>query len=171
MDNNKTGLKLNGNHYEIEVNAFTVEEVRREFDLDLFAIFEDKTVLQRLSHPAVFINVLRVLMDDSCVRWDTTEDKAFAQLFKSGDILDEATECFQNALIAFFPSRQRIPLLKLMEMEKRAEQRMMAKQNELIDSDKMNELIDLQLDQLEKNFGAALESLESKIRAGEPFDS
>jgi hypothetical protein len=163
MDKNKTGLKLGGNYYEIEVNAYTIEEVRKNFDLDLLACFEDKTVIEKIGQPATFINVLRVLMDDSCERHETTDDRSFARLFKDGDTLDEAAECFQNALLAFFPSRQRTPLRKLMQMEREAEARIRAKQDELIDSDKMDKLIDLQLDALERKFSSALESLESEI--------
>lgn len=159
-------IMLGGNRYYIDINAWTIDQVKRATGVDVLRCFEDGATLKSLGEAVNFINALRIFTSDDCKRHNTTDDEAFAKLFKNGDIIEQAMDAFKSALIAFFPSHQRIPLQKLMEMEKEAAKRMQDKALDLIQSGRVQGLMDLQLSELDKKFLNAVELLESEIREG-----
>ena len=95
-----TSIKLNDKRYEIEVNAYTLEEVRKELGIDVLRCFEDKDVFVKLGEAGTFIAALRIFMDDDCERNKTTDAKEFAKLFRSGDILEEAMDALLEVAVA-----------------------------------------------------------------------
>jgi len=166
MDNS-TSFELGGKRYEIDINAYTLEEVRKEVGIDLLKCFEDPTVLERIAEPAPLINAVRIFSDDDCERHGTTGDKDFAKLFRDGDKLREAAECLMNALICFFPSHQRKPLQKLMNSSREAELKLKERAGKMFDDPRIEKLIQSQLTKLDERFTSALESLELQMQADE----
>lgn len=164
-----TGFKLGDKHYEVDVNVYSIDQVRKLCDVDLLACFENEgAVLSDLSRDHIkLVNVLFVLCEDDCKRHETS-DADFGRSFKTGEQLNEAVDCFINALLAFFPKHQRDPLQKLMQYSREAEAEMANKMSLMADDPRLKSLVRSQVEKLDEQFTNALESLESDLRAKEP---
>ena len=171
MDNETIAFQLGGKLYTVDINAYTLGEVKKELGIDLLKCFEKPETFEQIAEPAALINCLRIFCKDCCVRNETDDDIAFAKLFKGGDILSEASECLLNAMILFFPSHQRTPLQKLMTHSRNSELKMKERAKGMMDSPTIEKLILQQQRKLDEQFTTALESLESQMQADEPSGS
>lgn len=144
-----------GQRWNVEVNPVSVDKVKAELGLDLLDIAsKEANVFGRLGEsPQLLVATLYILCEEQIDKRQT-EPEAFGKSFKTGDVLEGATEALINALLNFFPQRKRELLEKMVTASRNMEDRLMEKAHLLIDK-KLDVELESLLARLDSNFSGS----------------
>ena len=104
-----------GREWLIDLNVDNLREVSARTEVDLTQLFQDDEVTKALERTFIVADILWVL----CESQRSISKKDFDKGLK-GDAVDHAEKSLMEALVDFFPSRQRTLLRKAMEVPETA---------------------------------------------------
>ena len=100
--------------WAVEVTVGTIKRVRSLIDVDLLDLSDGSNMITRLAiDPILLCNVLFVVCKPQADEAGVTDEQFGEALF--GDALEAATNAMLEALVSFFPPRQRPALMRALE--------------------------------------------------------
>jgi len=135
-----------GRDWIVAVNVFSIKRVRVALEIDLTQVYDaDGTdILTRLANdPVALVDVLYVLCRDQAVERDLS-DEDFARAV-AGDVIDQATGAFVEAMIHFFPHRQSRPLAAIWARVTRGDERVAEALLDRVEGGSLDRLVDDQV--------------------------
>ena len=108
-----------GREWLLELNVDNLREIHARTEVDLTQLFADETVASSLERTFVMADILWVLCEPQ-----RTIDKAEFDRGLKGDAVEAAEKTLMEALIDFFPSKQREILRAAMEVPDAAQAEM-----------------------------------------------
>jgi len=129
-----------GHQWPLSITVNSIRKVKKTFDkIDLSRVIDDKSVLATLlDDPVTFVDVLWLLCEDSAPTGVTDYD--FGSRI-NGEVLDQAYVAFTEALIAFFPKRQRGALAKITSTIDKLQDEVMKVVNEEVNNETVEQMV------------------------------
>lgn len=120
-----------GRDWPVTITVGTVRRVRQLVDVDLLKL--DEALLKRLAtDPVELANVLYVICEPTCDERGIS-DEQFGELL-GGDVIDQATEAFIEAIIDFFPRARRTVARQVRAKAKTHEERLLKRTTERVEA-------------------------------------
>lgn len=142
--------------WDLALNIATVRAVRDETEIDLFSLAHpDKLRALVFDDPARMVDAWWVIIREQA-QTANVSDVDFGRAI-DGDALENGVSAFVEALIGFFPSRQRAPLAKLWEKVNQVTEAGAARATQILESGKLDQAILNELDRQEANIDAMLD--------------
>jgi len=159
-----------GKEWSIDIHALSIDQVRREVDVDLiaWATGTGEEVAKAASDPVTIIRVMCSLCADQMEK-DGVDEVAFAKALR-GDGLENAVEALVEDLIDFFPKSKATLLRSMHDKSRAAEAGLLTRMQAEIDTGVIGKAIDQQLTQFEKTCSTAAALLDSENQEPEPTE-
>ena len=155
-----------GNIWTVEINVGAIKRVRAICDINLLDVITvdkdgrpDANLLDRLSDdPVLLVDTLYAVCQPEIEKKGLT-DEEFGMSF-DGDALVAAAHALLDGIVDFFPEAKRRMFRKVLTASRRFEEATNRYLAETLDSGKLDEALELQLQKLNASFMSARESAE-----------
>ena len=136
-----------GREWTLVVNVGAVKRVKALLDVDLLETIEGRLLDRFIGNPVLLCDVIYALCKPQADAQQITSEQ-FGQAM-AGDVIDDATAAFLQALVNFFPSTRRAVLQKALEKVRRLEGMALDHASEVLDSDRLERVMREHLEALD----------------------
>lgn len=127
--------------WQVDLSIADVRRIRDATDVDLLAVFEDGSILERLAtDPITLVDVLFVACSVQAEK-EGISDEDFGRGL-AGDAIDDATRALLEAIVDFFPNARRAILRQIVDRILAADERATGKIQQAIEDGALDRMID-----------------------------
>lgn len=149
-------VDVRGRVWVVEINTATIKRVRSLTDVNLYEVVDGELIQRLESDIILFCDVLYAICKPQADR-DGVTDEQFGEGL-AGDVIDEATAAFIEAMVAFLPEKHRHRTRRAVAKYQRTQERL----NQLIVTKLDDQEIETQLvAKAERQINAHLQRLNS----------
>ena len=146
----QTFKDANGDEWSISLDTSVLRSVKKELSLDLLSLSE--SAFQTLAtDDVVLVDLVSFLCTDQ-IRNKKLDETGFAKLL-IGDVLDDAMDAVVDELVFISRRNQKLILAKVRDKVQQASKTMTDKAVELLDSPKMDQMINREMQAMEQALG------------------
>ncbi len=145
--------------WPVQINVATIKRTQKLAGVDLMESVTGHLLERIAQEPVLLCDVLYCVCKEVADERKVT-DEDFGRLL-AGDVIDEATKAFMEALVAFFPSRRRLVLEKAIKKLHHLEEMVMTAAEERLDGD----LIDRKMEAALRESGEAFINSQPSVES------
>jgi len=128
-----------GKVWNVLLTVGTAKRVRDELDLDLVNAADGSAIEKLIEDPILLFDVLYVICKAQAEKAGINNAEEWGMLIRDGDVIEEATAAFLEALTDFFPAPRRAILTKALAKMKKLEAMGMEMMDKKLDSDELEQ--------------------------------